>query len=118
MLLLILFSIFGSLTNVINEETSDLDENGNPVGDGSAFQTKADFDAKVGEEGNVQKAAMTEIDGLNEVITVRENAIFDTLDATTQDAINKKVKNSKGTKTRCTWYLRYRPDRKSSCWRT
>lgn len=84
-----------------------LDENGNPVGDGSAFQTKADFDAKVGEEGNVQKAAMTEIDGLNEVITVRENAIFDTLDATTQDAINKKVKNSKGTKTRADILIEY-----------
>lgn len=84
-----------------------LDENGNPVGDGSAFQTKADFDAKVGEEGNVQKAAMTEIDGLNEVITVRENAIFDTLDATTQNAINKRVKDSKGTKTRADILIEY-----------
>lgn len=85
-----------------------LDKDGNPVGDGSAFQTKADFDQKPGEEGNVQKQAMDEIDGLTNAIKIKEEVIFSNLDAETQRGIDAEVKASKGKKTRADILMEYR----------
>lgn len=84
-----------------------LDAQGNPLGDGSAFQTKADFGLEVPEAGNIQKIAMTEIDGLNETIKVREDAIFNTLDSKTQADIDKEVRESRGTKSRADVLIEY-----------
>jgi hypothetical protein len=84
----------------LRKEGLTTDENGNLVGDGSAFQTKADFGAEVPEAGNVQQQAFEEIDGLDKTITQKTTALFNTLDETTQQAIDLEVKNSNGTKTR------------------
>ena len=84
----------------LRKEGLTTDENGNLVGDGSAFQTKADFGAVVPEAGNVQKQAFEEIDGLDKTITQKANALYNTLDGKTQEAINLEVKNSNGAKTK------------------
>lgn len=92
----------------LKELNLKLDKDGNPVGDGSAFQTKADFDQKPGEEGNVQKQAMDEIDGLTNAIKIKEEVIFSNLDTKTQEGIDAEVKASKGKKTRADILMEYR----------
>ena len=83
------------------------DADGNLTGGSGAFQTKADFGADVPEVGNVQKIAMSEIDGLNETIKVREDAIFFFFYSQTQSDIDNEVKKSNGTKTRADVLIEY-----------
>ena len=84
----------------LRKEGLTTDENGNLVGDGSAFQTKADFGVKLPEAGNVQKQAFEEIDGLDKTITQKANALYNTLDEKIQKSIDLEVKNSNGSKTK------------------
>jgi hypothetical protein len=83
------------------------DKDGGLVGDESAFQTKSDFDAQPGEEGNVQKQAMDEIEGLNTAVTAEEERVFNSLSEEIQEAIEREVVESKGRKTKTSVLMEY-----------